>query len=416
MSTQLGQVFNVMEYGAVGDGVADDSTAIQACIDAAKVATPKGKLFFPSGEYLCNTGLVMDGTAARAAHWEGGGGHGISEGPLEGAALIAGSDGMTLLLITSPGSVTQQGPVIEYLNFVDESTAKDAILVDIFNVNRWTFRNCTFRDANATGGIGLKLRKDGGGGDNSWNMVSQCHFQLVDIGILTEGSNLTVVASNFNAVTWGIKVDEASADVHMFGGKFVTVGLLLEGEQCAIQGVSFEDCDPAIRINDTGTGLRGRRNNIIGCGITASASDIGIDLAGTDPSDNELIGNTFSGISGVNQISYGGSRNVIVGSNVLVREVDGADTLDWQTSVLNVTSYSGTRVITLPDVNLYEGYSFLIRREGTNTVTIDVAGSDVFDDSDTQKTLDSNSAAIGIFSIGDAQWKIVGTEGTVGGS
>lgn len=39
---------NVKNYGAVGDGVADDSRAIQAAIDAA---TDGGRIFFPAGKY-----------------------------------------------------------------------------------------------------------------------------------------------------------------------------------------------------------------------------------------------------------------------------------------------------------------------------------------------------------------------------
>jgi polygalacturonase len=48
---------NVKYYGAVGDGVADDTAAIQR---AAQALTPYGTLFFPSGEYLISEEIVIN--------------------------------------------------------------------------------------------------------------------------------------------------------------------------------------------------------------------------------------------------------------------------------------------------------------------------------------------------------------------
>lgn len=56
-----GAVFNVLDYGAVGDGTTDDAAAIQAAIDAACPLVGSGgsvgAVFFPTGNYLCNTTL-----------------------------------------------------------------------------------------------------------------------------------------------------------------------------------------------------------------------------------------------------------------------------------------------------------------------------------------------------------------------
>jgi hypothetical protein len=45
-------------YGAVGDGVTDDTAAIQAAIDAAEAV--RGIILFPSGEYKITAALVVD--------------------------------------------------------------------------------------------------------------------------------------------------------------------------------------------------------------------------------------------------------------------------------------------------------------------------------------------------------------------
>ena len=53
-----GQVFNVKAYGAKGDGVTDDTAAIQAAINAANSAGG-GIVFFPPGIYITDTGCSV---------------------------------------------------------------------------------------------------------------------------------------------------------------------------------------------------------------------------------------------------------------------------------------------------------------------------------------------------------------------
>jgi len=102
------------------------------------------------------------------------------------------------------------------------------------------------------------------------------------------------------------------------------------------------------------------------------------------------------------------------GSNPgIATEEAGAVALDSADSIINMESTGGTRAVTLPDNADYAGKSYLIRRDGGNDVTVTRAGSDTFDDAATVKTLASDGAAIGIFSIGDGEWKIVGIQGTV---
>lgn len=56
--------FNVKDYGAVGDGTADDTTAIRAAITAAEVTG--GIVFFPPGTYAvrCSAGAIVGTNAA----------------------------------------------------------------------------------------------------------------------------------------------------------------------------------------------------------------------------------------------------------------------------------------------------------------------------------------------------------------
>jgi len=53
--------YNVRDYGATGDGVTDDSTAVQAAITAC--ASGEGTIYFPPGTYLCNSTLDFTGSS-----------------------------------------------------------------------------------------------------------------------------------------------------------------------------------------------------------------------------------------------------------------------------------------------------------------------------------------------------------------
>jgi len=56
--------YAVEAYGAVGDGTTDDSTSIQACIDAVVAAGAGTVKFTPGTDYYVGTGLVVDRGAA----------------------------------------------------------------------------------------------------------------------------------------------------------------------------------------------------------------------------------------------------------------------------------------------------------------------------------------------------------------
>jgi nitrous oxidase accessory protein NosD len=59
VQTKLQETISVKDFGAVGNGVADDSAAIQAAEDYA--SANKRNVYFPSGVYLCGTTIYRKG-------------------------------------------------------------------------------------------------------------------------------------------------------------------------------------------------------------------------------------------------------------------------------------------------------------------------------------------------------------------
>ena len=58
-SSKVGESFSVKDFGAIGNGITDDTSAIQATINAVNVAGG-GEVFFPRGTYKITSALVMD--------------------------------------------------------------------------------------------------------------------------------------------------------------------------------------------------------------------------------------------------------------------------------------------------------------------------------------------------------------------
>jgi len=58
---KLRETISVKDFGAVGDGVADDTVAIQAAFDAANAAAPKKVVLFPAGDYKITSTVNANG-------------------------------------------------------------------------------------------------------------------------------------------------------------------------------------------------------------------------------------------------------------------------------------------------------------------------------------------------------------------
>lgn len=240
------------------------------------------------------------------------------------------------------------------------------------------------------GESGIKLNRDTTPFQDSFsNIVRGNHIYLnAEAGIEILECSKNIIANNaiYNNGTGAGTYDDGVV-VDDFGngtdGNLI-IGNLIYDDQ------GTETQDRAININDaavTGTLVEG---NYFGLHVQADEALI-----------NDLAADTVI-------------RNNIGYPDKNVREVAAAHTLTvTDPPNLNVDTSGGAVTVTLPDNAAATGRSYLIRRDGASAVTINRAGTDTFDDAATSKSLDTDSAGIGILSVGDGEWKIIATEGTV---
>jgi len=172
-----GAVINVLDYGAVGDGVTDDSAAIQAALNAVpqwtNVSTTPvpgnsqsvggGVLYFPptSAGYRIATAIDVTKTVVKFV----------------GPARLYIDPGVTAFLYNYVGASAKTGVVFERLDFTGGNVG-----VNIGDQNVWapaSFYNCTFVNQD-TAGISI-----GAGGFSC--VIRDCLFTGCNYGVYSIG-------------------------------------------------------------------------------------------------------------------------------------------------------------------------------------------------------------------------------------
>jgi hypothetical protein len=144
---------NVMEYGAVGDGKADDTASIQAAINAAAAAG--GVVYFPVGHYRAS-GLTL--TDKRAVTIKGAGYGYVSFGNAIGSTIRSnGAAGSTVLTLMNDQQCTVEDLVLDG-NLVDNVTL---LKIDSTNVPQGSRMVTVNRVALLHGRVGVKLNTSG---------------------------------------------------------------------------------------------------------------------------------------------------------------------------------------------------------------------------------------------------------------
>jgi hypothetical protein len=310
-----GQVFNVKAYGAVGDGTADDTAAVQNAIDAACAVT--GRVFFPPGKYLL-------GPLTFNAYFEMVG-SGISDETFSYGTRLVLKSGANAYLLTS-NAATNTFLSIRIADLMIDGNAPSQTAgpsggIDITGPVACSFERVSFYRCYD---FGVRLKPIANGSFGHHNRFVRCSFTHG-----SGGSGGGVQANNCDENTYevcdweynaGYSVDDEAGLQIILGGTFVSnTGTCVrsgagKGKVAVIGAIFDSNTGDSIYING-GYGL------VQGCRFDQSGSDaIAINEF---YSSTLIIGNTFRNNGGTNSyinekpsgtINHASNGNSIVGN------------------------------------------------------------------------------------------------------
>ena len=191
-----GQLYvNVKDYGAVGDGVADDTVAIEAAFAV------NGGIYFPPGTYNYN-GTGMSGTVPTIA----GAGRGESfivlgdnSYLLNVSVLMIRLDVRDISFFRGKGAIkhTYATANVAYKHTVERCEFREytecAIASDSADMPYWHIKECSFNANNATTTMGIALR---GGTDQV--VIDSCSFLTNRVHVkAVSGNNMQITNCDF---------------------------------------------------------------------------------------------------------------------------------------------------------------------------------------------------------------------------
>ncbi|OJU09406.1 MAG: hypothetical protein BGN88_09755 [Clostridiales bacterium 43-6] len=176
----MNEYLNVLDFGAKGDGAADDTIAIQKAIDRA--AENKNTVYFPAGTYMCS-GLILHAFVGLqgVCNW------GYSD--IGGSELKLNSDKASYLLnITNARCCTINGLCIDGNDFIGENIhgiykdgANDAKKEDSFKIERCKISHFSGNGIHLKGAWCYSVRHSMSCDNNGHGILSEsCDGFLID--------------------------------------------------------------------------------------------------------------------------------------------------------------------------------------------------------------------------------------------
>ncbi len=254
LSGILGEFISPKHFGATGDGVTDDTAALQLWV--ARLNAVGGRGYIPSGTYVCTQRLDLTGTHSLSIE-----GDGVNASILNFTSATAASKGIRYAPATGVGVLTYVGLVVRNLAIHTDTVGGTAI-------------DCTMpNDGNFTNNV-------------------RCHIENIDImapgtGYFSTGVRLYNTSySTIQGVKYIGSVYDPTADS---GYYYAGVGFVIETQ---------------VVLDNIGSGLS-LENRIIGC--TAQTCQTGFSIVGFSKNIYILASNATNARYGLSAQSQTGT-------------------------------------------------------------------------------------------------------------
>ena len=205
VQSRLRDFVSVKDFGAVGDGVTDDTAAVQAAIDAVRAAGG-GTVLLPAGSYVCSSQIILKQGVNLV-------GEGRAHHP-----IYAGGDkrGSVLLIEASAGqdafvfeSATKGHFGAYNLSIFETGSAAFRSIINITGILHPVLEDVEVACLNTRRGLGVLIQDNGAGALTLYgsfrNLVA--HNVIDGIKILSDCNANSFVGGSINCSRWALIMD-----------------------------------------------------------------------------------------------------------------------------------------------------------------------------------------------------------------
>lgn len=235
VADKLADLVSVKDFGALGDGVTDDSAAFNDCFDS--IGDEGGTVIIPAGQYMFESQVTID--------WTDKLGNLVVLG--YGAELFT-DGGISALQIV--GHSTPHGVTLMGLKVNHRGNGEATAGFELVSTDHCVLRDCTVEVHGTQAGYAAYWLRNGTASDPDtgcfWSLLDNCKVRkrsggdsgTADRGILLEGAaNATTIrGGSLSTVDTGIEIKPHTSQAYIANGVL-------------IDGVAFETITTAVHVN-----------------------------------------------------------------------------------------------------------------------------------------------------------------------